>query len=114
MNDKRSIFIYSGSLLSYIMPDYEFRPQKKKGRERLSSVQETGQAAERDPGVSSFFSQAIPAQCKLLGLPMYLCPTLVPYTVHYNPYPSTCPYNAIGLYPRVQIHCPKLSFFGVT
>ncbi|XP_071362283.1 uncharacterized protein [Trachinotus anak] len=90
-------------------PDYEFRPQKKKGMECLSSGWGTGQGEGQDPGVSSFVPQAIPpatppAQSKLVGLNMCPCPILMTYTVGFHPCPSFCPYHAMGLYSRVQSH----------
>ncbi|XP_056253794.1 uncharacterized protein LOC130182707 isoform X1 [Seriola aureovittata] len=94
-------------------PDYEFRPQKKRGRECLSSGWGTGQGEGQDPGIPSFVSQAIPpvvppaippAQANILGLTMYPYPTLMGYRLGYHPCPSFCPYHAMGLYPNVQIH----------
>ncbi|XP_056253795.1 uncharacterized protein LOC130182707 isoform X2 [Seriola aureovittata] len=93
--------------------DYEFRPQKKRGRECLSSGWGTGQGEGQDPGIPSFVSQAIPpvvppaippAQANILGLTMYPYPTLMGYRLGYHPCPSFCPYHAMGLYPNVQIH----------
>lgn len=101
--------------------DYEFRPQKKKGRECLTSEQgagqehgqEAGQGAGQDPDVSFFASQAVsPAQSKLLGASMYPCPAMIPYTVGYYPYPSICPYHPMGLYSSVQIHSSRLNIFS--
>ncbi|GAA6219864.1 transcription factor Sox-2-like [Lates japonicus] len=87
-----------------LFPDYEFRPQRRKGREHLS----LGQGARQDPGVSSFVSQStIPAQSELQDLAMYPYPTLMPCTVGYYPYPSFCPYHAVGLYSRVHIQCSR-------
>ncbi|XP_040006970.1 transcription factor Sox-17-beta.1-like [Xiphias gladius] len=89
-------------------PDYEFRPQRKKGRERLSSGQETGQGAGQDPGVSSLVSKAVPpAQSKLLGLTLHLCPSVMPCTVNNYPHSYFYPYNVMGLYSRVPIHCSR-------
>ncbi|TDH05012.1 hypothetical protein EPR50_G00139140 [Perca flavescens] len=84
-------------------PDYEFRPQKKKDIECLSS----GQGAGQDPGVS--FSQAVPpAQSQLQGPSVYPYPAMMAYRVSY--YPASCPYHQMGPYSRVQSNCPRVFY----
>ncbi|XP_031136407.1 transcription factor SOX-30-like isoform X4 [Sander lucioperca] len=84
-------------------PDYEFRPQKKKDIECLSS----GQGAGQDPGVS--FSQAVPpAHSQLQGLSVYPYPAMMAYRVSY--YPGSCPYHQMGPYSRVQSNCPRVFY----
>ncbi|XP_035846971.1 uncharacterized protein LOC116036904 isoform X5 [Sander lucioperca] len=83
--------------------DYEFRPQKKKDIECLSS----GQGAGQDPGVS--FSQAVPpAHSQLQGLSVYPYPAMMAYRVSY--YPGSCPYHQMGPYSRVQSNCPRVFY----
>ncbi|XP_034746273.1 uncharacterized protein LOC117955714 isoform X2 [Etheostoma cragini] len=77
-------------------PDYEFRPQKKKDIECLSS----GQGAGQDPGAS--FS---PVQSQLQGPSMYPYPAMRAHRVSYCP--ASCPYHRMGPYSRVQSNCPS-------
>ncbi|XP_038564956.1 transcription factor SOX-2-like isoform X2 [Micropterus salmoides] len=79
-------------------PDYEFHPERKRGRKYFAS----GQGAGQDPGVSVFVSQAMPpAQSKWLAPSMYTCPVMMPCTVGYYPYPSCSPYHPVSCYYRV-------------
>ncbi|XP_045896110.1 transcription factor SOX-2-like isoform X2 [Micropterus dolomieu] len=79
-------------------PDYEFHPERKRGRKYFAS----GQGAGQDPGVSVFVSLAMPpAQSKWLAPSMYTCPVMMPCTVGYYPYPSCSPYHPVSCYSRV-------------
>uniref|UniRef100_A0A665TYV9 HMG box domain-containing protein n=1 Tax=Echeneis naucrates TaxID=173247 RepID=A0A665TYV9_ECHNA len=86
-------------------PDYEFRPQKKRGRESLSTECRAGQEGGEDPGISAFTTDAIPPTAPPSISPpqpnsldyMYPYPILMSYTVGYNLYPWFCPYYASAL-----------------
>ncbi|XP_047462424.1 transcription factor SOX-30-like isoform X1 [Mugil cephalus] len=87
-------------------PDYVYRPKKKKCGKYFSR-QQSGQKAGQyqDYAVSFCHSEARPsAQSALLDPCMYACPTMMPYTVGYYPYPSFYLYQPVGLYYALQHH----------
>ncbi|CAK6957197.1 transcription factor SOX-7-like [Scomber scombrus] len=70
--------------------------------------QRAGPEGGQDRDISFFVPQAMPpAQSELLGVPVYPCLAMMPYTVGYYPYPSICPYHPMGPHSRVQIHSSR-------
>lgn len=106
--------IYTGTLLCFIVPDYEYRPRKRTHRKDFVQEQKAGQAGRRHHESSvSFF---LPQKKNTLFVPqpgpiMFPCAPKVPYMVGYNPYLCGLPYWLMGHYSGFWSHHSRLGIY---